>query len=165
MNWHDRERRMNEGLPLRDRITWDRCACCGGNLPLVDGDNDSPDLPHSRTKGTCPGYVTDGGRCGCYSDDAIREWLRDADAEAAAADAADDARPPDCACGEFWTVRCEMHEPATVTVEYMPVHLRASHEEAHNRGTYPANGARRIRVTRRCADAMLESDPDWVREV
>jgi hypothetical protein len=52
-----------------------------------------------------------------------------------------------------------------VTVEWMPEHLRASHEAAGNSGRYPANGARRIAVSRSCANAMIEHDGEWVRIV
>jgi hypothetical protein len=49
-----------------------------------------------------------------------------------------------------------------VTVEYMPRWLRASHTAAGNSGTYPHNGARRILVTRACADWMEDDEPEWV---
>lgn len=46
-------------------------------------------------------------------------------------------------------------------MEWMPEHLRSSHEAAGNRGTYPANGANRIRVARACADSMIATDGEW----
>jgi hypothetical protein len=52
-----------------------------------------------------------------------------------------------------------------VTVEWMPVHLRASHKAAGNSGCYPANGAQRIAVSLPCANAMIEHDGEWVRIV
>ena len=69
-----------------------------------------------------------------------------------------------CECGEWSGVYCDQyaHEAEMVTVEYMPRWLRASHTAAGNSGTYPHNGARRILVTRACADCMEEHDPDWV---
>lgn len=71
-----------------------------------------------------------------------------------------------CACGEWSGVRCQWSGPReeTVVVEYMPDHLRSSHEAAGNRGNrgaYPHNGARRIRVDRSCAEAMVRDDGDW----
>jgi len=66
-----------------------------------------------------------------------------------------------CACGEVTGERCASTEPAKVTVEWMPIRLRASHEAAGNRGAYPANGARRFLVTLRCAYDLLASDGGW----
>lgn len=57
------------------RVTWDRCDRCGGDLPLVDGDNGSSDLPESITGGECPGYVSPNGHCGCYDDATLETWL------------------------------------------------------------------------------------------
>lgn len=67
----------------------------------------------------------------------------------------------ECQCGEWSGVACT--GSAEVTVEWMPQHLRASHVAAGNLGAYPANGARRIRVSRECADAMLETNGAWVQ--
>ena len=67
---------------LLERITWERCSCCGGYLPCVDGDNGSTLLPKSRTGGSCPGHVTQKGHCGAYSDTAIADWLATADDDA-----------------------------------------------------------------------------------
>lgn len=68
-----------------------------------------------------------------------------------------------CACGEATGHRCAWSGPTseTVIVEWMPEHLRASHAAAGNRGVYPHNGARRIRVERTCADAMVRDDGEW----
>lgn len=68
-----------------------------------------------------------------------------------------------CACGEWSGERCAWEGPRdqTVVVEFMPAHLRASHEAAGNRGVHPANGSRQIRVERSCAESMVESDGDW----
>lgn len=68
-----------------------------------------------------------------------------------------------CACGEWSGHRCSWtgSRSETVVVEFMPEHLRSSHEAARNRGFYPANGSRRIRVERSCADTMVRDDGDW----
>lgn len=72
-----------------------------------------------------------------------------------------------CACGEWSGERCEWSGPhsETVVVEYMPEQHRASHKAAGNCGSYPNNGACRIRVNDECADRMLEIDGDWCRIV
>jgi hypothetical protein len=54
-------------------LTWGVCDRCGGNLPLIDGDNDCS--APSVTRGECPGYVTAGGNCGCYDDDDLAVWV------------------------------------------------------------------------------------------
>ncbi len=68
-----------------------------------------------------------------------------------------------CACGAWSGHRCSWVGPesGTVLVEYMPEQHRASHAAAGNRGIYPHNGARRIRVERSCADQMIEHDGEW----
>lgn len=73
----------------------------------------------------------------------------------------DGAEP--CGAGHMTGVMCDRY--AETTVEYMPIHLRDAHEQARNRGTYPANGAERWRVCRECADAIVSVDPDWTSEV
>lgn len=60
-----------------------------------------------------------------------------------------------CECGEATGVRCD--GVGVVTVEWMPVSLRAEHVEARNRGIYPHNGALRLFVTQTCAE-MLTAD-------
>lgn len=72
-----------------------------------------------------------------------------------------------CECGEWCGEACEWSGPKseTVVVEYMPEEHRSSHDAAGNRGTYPANGARRIRVERSCAARMIEHDGDWAEVV
>ena len=64
-----------------------------------------------------------------------------------------------CECGKFDgnSGPCDWWGPAseTVVVEFMPEHLRASHEAAGgNFGVYPHNGAERIRCERSCADRL-----------
>src|SRR5688572_4694394 len=45
-------------------------------------------------------------------------------------------------------------------VEYMPLHLRASHVDARNSGRYPSNGAERVYVEGESIDAR-QLDPRW----
>lgn len=52
-----------------------------------------------------------------------------------------------------------------VVVEYMPAHLRASHDAAANSGSYPGNGSVRYAMHRLDAEALLESVEDWARIV
>lgn len=68
-----------------------------------------------------------------------------------------------CECGQWSGERCEWSGPAsaTVVVEFMPDDLRASHQSAGNRGTFPHNGACRVRVERSCAQRMVDSDGAW----
>lgn len=72
--------------------------------------------------------------------------------------AAEQAGPPcesGTATGEpcTWTGKaCDL-----VIVEWMPEHLRASHEAAGNWGEYPYNGAQRLRCCPACAE-MLQAD-------
>jgi hypothetical protein len=68
-----------------------------------------------------------------------------------------------CHCGEWSGTRCQWTGPKseTVVVEWMPEHLRSSHQTAGNRGSYPANGAERIHVACECADEMIDADGDW----
>lgn len=70
-----------------------------------------------------------------------------------------------CECGKITGERCSHVQPEDdmVAVEWMPPHLRASHEAAGNRGTYPANGAERLWVTADCAHDVC--DDEWTTEV
>lgn len=72
-----------------------------------------------------------------------------------------------CECGEWCGEPCEWTGPKseTVRVEWMPEHLRASHEAAGNRGSYPHNGASRIRVNVECAERMIKTDGEWCEVV
>lgn len=65
-----------------------------------------------------------------------------------------------CECGEASGVACEWTGPSaeTVVVEWMPLHLRASHDAAGGSGVYPYNGSVRLRVERTCAERMAEDD-------
>ena len=75
-----------------------------------------------------------------------------------------------CECGEALGEACAWEGPIeeTVIVEWMPEHLRASHIAARNMGSYPANGAIRIRVHRECAEYVThepdEEHPDLLGE-
>lgn len=70
-----------------------------------------------------------------------------------------------CECGRITGTRCEWSGPRgeTVLLEWMPEQHRASHTAAGNHGSYPANGAERLRVERSCADSINNNDPDWTR--
>lgn len=72
-----------------------------------------------------------------------------------------------CDCGEITGEPCQWTGPRsdTVLVEYMPEHLRASHKAARNRGTYPANGAIRVRCERSCAERIVADDGEWAEIV
>jgi hypothetical protein len=50
-------------------------------------------------------------------------------------------------------------------IEYMPVHLRASHLAAGNAGIYPHNGAKRVWVTGDCRPAVDHLDERWASVV
>jgi hypothetical protein len=52
---------------------------------------------------------------------------------------------------------------APVNVEYMPIYRRGSHEAAGNRGRWPQNGARRLKLNEECAEALV--DGDWTVRV
>lgn len=69
-----------------------------------------------------------------------------------------------CKCGEWSGEPCAWRgsREDTVIVEFMPADIRSTHDAAGYRGTYPANGARRIRVSKACADIMVDCDFDWV---
>ena len=68
-----------------------------------------------------------------------------------------------CACGDVYGERCEWSGSAadTVVVEVMPAQYRASHEAAGYSGSYPSNGAIRIRVAQDCADRLIETEDGW----
>lgn len=65
-----------------------------------------------------------------------------------------------CECGQATGERCAWEGPVseTVVIEWMPPHLRASHEAAGNSGSYPHNGAMRLRVERETCAPMLSED-------
>lgn len=68
-----------------------------------------------------------------------------------------------CECGQASGEACDatLRRDAVVTVEWMPRSLRANHEAAGNSGVWPHNGAERLRCDEACADAIVESDPEW----
>lgn len=90
------------------------------------------------------------------TEDDVRARL-DADADA------DEDEDVVCECGDWCGEACAWTGPQadTVLVEYMPEQHRASHEAAGNRGSYPSNGAQRIRVSRECAAHMVRHDGEW----
>lgn len=73
-----------------------------------------------------------------------------------------------CACGQITGTRCDWDGPQaeTVVIEHMPEYLRASHTAAGNRGTYPSNGAVRLRVNAECGGRLIADDEgDWTTMV
>lgn len=73
-----------------------------------------------------------------------------------------------CQCGEAdGSEPCAWTGPRseTVVVEYMPRQHRDSHAAAGNTGSYPHNGAVRLRVERSCADLIIADNLDWCAEV
>ena len=68
-----------------------------------------------------------------------------------------------CQCGQWSGEPCQWSgsKNETVVVEFMPEHLRASHEAAGNSGSYPGNGAVRVRVEASCAALMAKTDGQW----
>lgn len=68
-----------------------------------------------------------------------------------------------CGCGEITGTPCAWDSPSTdvYEVEWMPLHLRASHEAAGNHGVYPSNGARRLLLAPSCARERVAADPAW----
>lgn len=72
-----------------------------------------------------------------------------------------------CNCGEWSGEACSWSgtKAQTVVIEFMPESFRASHSAAGNVGSFPANGASRVRVALSCADFMLANDSDWCAEV
>lgn len=71
-----------------------------------------------------------------------------------------------CECGEATGVWCEGElGDDSIEVEWMPEHLRSSHEAAGNAGAWPHNGSVRLRVTPRCAESLAEDAEGWCHEV
>jgi len=51
------------------------CEQCGGDLPLIDNDNNHPALPSTRrTGGDCSGRQSNGGWCGAYRAASMKRW-------------------------------------------------------------------------------------------
>lgn len=61
-----------------------------------------------------------------------------------------------CESGEATGVPCEWTGPQEdlSVIEWMPEHLRESHEAAGNSGVYPLNGAVRLRVCADCEECI-----------
>lgn len=70
-----------------------------------------------------------------------------------------------CECGDYTGERCIWigSPDDTVVVEYMPMHLRASHKAAGGAGVYPYDGSVRIRCEKSCAESIVENDADWAQ--
>ena len=67
-----------------------------------------------------------------------------------------------CECAAWTDHKCpEKLDRTAVIVEWMPLHLRASHEAAGNRGAWPHNGSERLRVTLDCAKMAEAYDASW----
>lgn len=83
------------------------------------------------------------------------DWRDYVSAVCAAAEQAAPACESGTATGEpcVWTGEAD----ELTTVEWMPEHLRASHEAAGNWGEYPHNGAERLRCCPACAE-MLQAE-------
>jgi hypothetical protein len=73
----------------------------------------------------------------------------------------------ECECGDIMGEACCWSGPIseTVTVEWMPEQYRASHEAAGNAGSYPYNGAIRLRLARSCYERLKEYEGKWMSEV
>lgn len=71
--------------------------------------------------------------------------------------------PRQCQCGMVTGELCETMglEQDMVTVEWMPVQYRASHEAARNSGDWPHNGSQRLLMTTDCAEQICDDEPDW----
>lgn len=72
-----------------------------------------------------------------------------------------------CECGEWAEERCRAVAPASemVVVDWMPGHLRGTHEAAGATMRPGMPGAVRARVAPACARHMLEVDGEWCAEV
>jgi hypothetical protein len=68
-----------------------------------------------------------------------------------------------CECGRVMGERCEWTGPRaeTVVIEWMPEQHRVDHTRAGNSGSYPYNGAVRLRLGASCAERVAETDGEW----
>lgn len=105
----------------------------------------------------------DGVNANCWTGNAFSFVTTDKaelDAEIAAAER--------YAAGEGYELAIDVEETVVeadlVIVEVMPRHLRASHEAAGNRGSYPANRAQRYLVERGEASALADDWTEIVRD-
>jgi hypothetical protein len=70
-----------------------------------------------------------------------------------------------CECGKIIGERCAWSGPKaeTTLVEWMPEQHRSGHEAAGNSGSYPHNGAERLRIeSETCLPLLRESEGDWL---
>jgi hypothetical protein len=69
-----------------------------------------------------------------------------------------------CECGEVTGQPCgwrgEIDE--TTILEFMPECWRDSHRSARNHGTWPDNGALRLRISKKCVAALAS---EWTRDI
>lgn len=72
---------------------------------------------------------------------------------------------PRCECGAATGLPCAATiDAGAATIEWMPEHLRSSHAAAGARGSWPGNGALRLRVAAECADALeVPANQGWLR--
>lgn len=116
------------------------------------------DVERVRREGNCDGLLAE---CleGCEPE-REGDWRDYVSAVCAAAERAEVAeQAPACESGTATGEPCAWDGDADdlVTVEWMPEHLRASHEAAGNWGEYPYNGAERLRCCPACAE-MLQAE-------
>lgn len=99
-------------------------------------------------RGTSAAVARKVGLDGIYSSDGLNTWV--------------DANSVPCESGEWFGKPCgDAGLPEHMaTVEYMPQHLRASHDASRNCGCWPANGARRITCCDWCATRIVKQD-EW----
>jgi hypothetical protein len=100
---------------------------------------------------------------GAESRDVIAGWRDYVSEIVVAAERERETTTARCECGEWCGEGCQWSGPSDqmVLVEYMPEEHRISHTAAGNRGSYPDNGAVRIRVSDECAANMIEHDGEW----
>lgn len=72
-----------------------------------------------------------------------------------------------CQCGEVTGTKCTHFRLRTemLVIEWMPYHLRASHESAGNSGQYPSNGALRLLCASECGSMLTEAEGQWAHLV
>lgn len=68
-----------------------------------------------------------------------------------------------CECGEWSGESCQWQGSPSgmICVEFVPDWLRGTHEAAGGAGSYPHNGAIRVKVSAQCARLMTDTDGEW----
>jgi len=141
---------------VADPVTIDGVTMTLQSARLVEfcGVNVAADVARVRLDGNCDGLLVD---CleGCDDDDDEAGWRDYVSAVCVAAEQAGPLCESGTATGEpcAWTGDADDLE----TVDWMPEHLRSSHEAAKNWGEYPYNGAERLRCCPACAK-MLQAE-------